>query len=163
MDKYVKYALLLAAGVIIFLLLRKPEPVVMTNQPKETTINKNIHTKEIVKEKQLQVIRADDKIVVQLSKELSRLQEELMKVKNSRDTFQIVNTQDSVINVLYERDSFKDDMLARKDTVIDILEYTVASKDTIISLKDSQIKKGRRRLGASLLLNAALGTFLILK
>lgn len=163
MDKYVKYILLLAIGAVIFLLLKEPEQVVVVKQPSEKTINKNIHTKEILKEKQLQVIRADDKIVVQLSKELSRLQEELMRVKNSKDTFQIVNTQDSVISVLYERDSFKDDMLARKDTVINILEYTVASKDTIISLKDYQIKKGRRRLGASLLLNGILATFLILK
>lgn len=134
---------------VMFLLLRSPKQVYPVS--KQKTIEHRIEGKEIVIEKQQVVVNNDKKIINALTSNLNSLQKELEAVKNSRDTFNIIQIQDTMIHVLYARDKFKDDVIARQDTVITAQRYIIDSKDTIITTQKFDIKKlKRQRLGLTI-------------
>jgi len=142
------FQLILGLGILM-LLLRNPKQVYPVS--KQKTIEHRIQGKETVIETQTVVANNDKKIIATLTAGLSDLEKELEKVRNSRDTFNIVQIQDTMIHVLYARDKFKDDVIARQDTIILAQRYIIDSKDTIITTQKFDIKKlKRQRLGLSI-------------
>jgi hypothetical protein len=142
------FQLILGLGILV-LLLRNPKQVYPVSTQK--TIEHRIQGKETVIETQTIVANNDKKIIATLTAGLSDLEKELEKVRNSRDTFNIVQIQDTMIHVLYARDKFKDDVIARQDTIILAQRYIIDSKDTIITTQKFDIKKlKRQRLGLSI-------------
>ena len=145
----------------LFLLLRKPTQVYPVT--KQKTIERRIEGKETLIKEQGKVIDNSKSIIAELNNGLFDLQSQLDGVKNARDTFNIVQIQDTMIHVLYKRDKEKDVIIASQDTIIHAQRYIINSKDTIITAQTFDIKKLKRQRNISVLLSALLGTGLIIK
>ena len=145
----------------LFLLLRKPTQVYPVT--KQKTIERRIEGKETLIKEQGKVIDNSKSIIAELNHGLFDLQAQLDDVKNSRDTFNIVQIQDTMIHVLYKRDKEKDAIIAAQDTIIVAQRYIINSQDTIITSQAFDIKKLKRQRNISLLLNGLLTTGLIIK
>jgi hypothetical protein len=154
--------LTLCLGVMCFILLmREPKQVYPVSTQK--TIEKRIEGKETIIKEKGKVIDNSKLIISQLNNGLFDLQAQLDAVKNSRDTFNIVQIQDTMIHTLYRRDKEKDLIIASQDTIITAQRYIINSKDTIISVLELDIKKIKRQRNWSFILNAILTGGLILK
>jgi len=154
--------LTLCLGVMCFILLmREPKQVYPVSTQK--TIEKRIEGKETIIKEKGKVIDNSKLIISQLNNGLFDLQAQLDAVRNSRDTFNIVQIQDTMIHTLYRRDKEKDIIIANQDTIITAQRYIINSKDTIISIKELDIKKLKKQRNWSLILNGILTGGLILK
>lgn len=154
--------LTLCLGVMCFILLmREPKQVYPVSTQK--TIEKIIEGKETIIKEKGKVIDNSKLIISQLNNGLFDLQVQLDAVKNSRDTFNIVQIQDTMIHTLYRRDKEKDLIIAGQDTIITAQRYIINSKDTIITTLEFDIKKLKRQRNWSFILNGILAGGLILK
>ncbi len=154
--------LTLCLGVMCFILLmREPKQVYPISTQK--TIEKRIEGKETIIKEKGEVIDNSKLLISQLNDGLFDLQSQLAAVKNSRDTFNIVQIQDTMIHTLYRRDKEKDLIIASQDTIIQAQRYIINSKDTIISVLELDIKKIKRQRNWSFILNGILTGGLILK
>ena len=143
------------------LLMRDPKQVYPISTQK--TIEKRIEGKETIIKEKGKVIDNSKLIINELNHGLHDLQSQLDAVKNSRDTFSIVQIQDTMIHTLYRRDKEKDLIIASQDTIITAQRYIINSKDTIISSLTLDIKKIKRQRNWSYILNGILAGALILK
>ena len=141
----------------LFLLLRKPTQVYPVS--KQKVIEKRIEGKETIIKQQGKVIDNSEQFIAELNAGLLDLHSQLDNVKNSKDTFNIVQIQDTMINVLYRRDI----IIAAQDTIIQAQRYIINAKDTIIATKDFDLKRIKRQRNISILLNGLLTTGLIIK
>ncbi len=154
--------LTLCLGIMCFILLmREPKQVYPVSTQK--TIEKRIEGKETIIKEKGKVIDNSKLIISELNNGLFDLQSQLDAVKNARDTFNIVQIQDTMIHTLYRRDKEKDLIIASQDTIITAQRYIINSKDTIISVLELDIKKIKRQRNWSFILNAILTGGLILK
>jgi hypothetical protein len=142
-------------------MLRKPIQVYPVS--KQKTIEKRIEGKETVIREKGQVIDNSKKIIAKLNAGLLDLHSQLDSVKNARDTFNIIQIQDTMIHVLYRRDKEKDLIIKNQDTVIQAQRYIINSQDTIITAQAFDIKKLKKQRNISVILNALLTTGLIIK
>lgn len=145
----------------IFLLMRNPKQVYPVS--KQKTIERRIEGKEILIREKGQVIDNSNKFIAELNAGLLDLHSQLDAVRDSKDTFNIVQIQDTMIHVLYRRDKEKDLIIKNQDTIIQAQRYIINSKDTIITAQAFDIKKLKRQRNISVLLSALLGTGLIIK
>lgn len=143
------------------LLMRDPKQVYPVSTQK--TIEKRIEGKETIIKEKGKVIDNSKLIISELNNGLHDLQSQLDAVKNARDTFNIVQIQDTMIHTLYRRDKEKDLIIASQDTIITAQRYIINSKDTIISSLTLDIKKIKRQRNWSYILNGILTGALILK
>ena len=154
--------LTLCLGVMCFvLLMRDPKQVYPVSTQK--TIEKRIEGKETIIKEKGKVIDNSKLIISQLNNGLFDLQSQLEAVKNARDTFNIVQIQDTMIHTLYKRDREKDLIIASQDTIINAQRYIINSMDTIITSLTLDIKKIKRQRNWSYILNGILTGALILK
>jgi hypothetical protein len=129
----------------------------------QKTIERRIEGKETLIREKGKVIDNSKLIINELNHGLFDLQAQLNAVKNSRDTFNIVQIQDTMIHTLYKRDREKDLIIASQDTIINAQRYIINSKDTIISTLQLDIKNIKRQRNWSFILNGILTGALILK
>jgi hypothetical protein len=152
----------IALGVMcIILLMRSPKQVYPVS--KQKTIERRIEGKETLIREKGKVIDNSNLIISELNHGLFDLQAQLDEVKNARDTFNIVQIQDTMIHALYRRDKEKDVIIASQDTIITAQRYIINSKDTIITTLEFDLKNVKRQRNWSLLLNGLLTTGLIIK
>lgn len=152
----------IALGVMCMLLImRSPKQIYPISTQK--TIERRIEGKETLIREKGKVIDNSNLIISELNHGLFDLQSQLDAVKNARDTFNIVQIQDTMIHTLYRRDKEKDVIIASQDTIITAQRYIINSKDTIITTLEFDIKKIKRQRNLSYILNALLGTGLIIK
>ena len=145
----------------MFLLMRSPKQVYPVS--KQKTIVKRIEGKETVIREQGKLIDNSKKIIAELNHGLFDLQAQLEEVKKARDTFKIIQIQDTMIHVLYRRDKEKNTIIAAQDTTIVAQRYIINSQDTIITSQAFDIKKLKRQRNISFLINGILTTGLIIK
>jgi hypothetical protein len=145
----------------LFLIMRKPKQVYPVS--KQKTIERRIEGKEIIIREKGKVIDNSKLLIAQLNAGLSDLHSQLDEVKASKDTFNIVQIQDTMIHVLYRRDKEKDLIIKNQDTVIQAQRYIINSQDTIITAQAFDIKKLKKQRNISVILNALLTTGLIIK
>jgi len=158
----VSIILTLCLGVMCFILLmREPKQIYPISNQK--TIERRIEGKETIIKEKGKVIDNSKLIISELNNGLFDLQSQLDAVKNARDTFNIVQIQDTMIHTLYRRDKEKDLIIASQDTIITAQRCIINSKDTIITTLQFDLKKVKRQRNWSFLLNALLTTGLILK
>jgi hypothetical protein len=149
-------------GVMCFILLmRDPKQVYPVSAQK--TIERRIEGKETIIKEKGKVIDNSKLIISELNHGLFDLQQQLDAVKNSKDTFSIVQIQDTMIHTLYRRDKEKDLIINSQDTIINAQRYIINSKDTIISVLELDIKKIKKQRNWSFILNGILAGTLILK
>lgn len=143
------------------LLLREPKQVYPVSTQK--TIEKRIEGKETIIKEKGKLIDNSKLIISELNHGLFDLQAQLDAVKDARDTFNIVQIQDTMIHTLYRRDREKDLIISNQDTIITAQRYIINSKDTIISTLELDIKKIKRQRNWSFILNGLLTGGLIIK
>jgi hypothetical protein len=129
----------------------------------QKTIEKRIEGKETLIREKGTAVDNSKLIIAEMNHGLLDLQSQLDLVKKSRDTFNIVQIQDTMIHALHRRDKEKDLIIANQDTIITAQRYIINSKDTIISTLQLDIKKIKRQRNWSLLLNGLLTGGLIIK
>ena len=152
----------IALGVMcIVLIMREPKQVYPVSNQK--TIEKRIEGKETLIREKGQVIDNSKLIIEELNHGLYDLQSQLDLVKNAKDTFNIVQIQDTMIHVLYRKDREKDLVIKNQDTIIQAQRYIINSQDTIITSQGIDIQKLKRQRNISVILNALLTTGLIIK
>ena len=158
----ISIVLTLCLGIMCFILLmRDPKQVYPVSTQK--TIERRIEGKETIIKEKGKVIDNSKFIISELNNGLSDLKTQLDSVKNARDTFNIVQIQDTMIHTLYRRDKEKDLIINSQDTIINAQRYIINSKDTIISVLELDIKKIKRQRNWSFILNGVLAGTLILK
>jgi hypothetical protein len=156
--------LLLQIGLFfmcIFLITRNPKQVYPVSSQK--VIERRIAGKERIIEGKTIEINNDKNIINSLNEGLLSLQDELAAVKNSKDTFNIVQIQDTMIGVLYNKINTQNNIIQNQDTIIQAQRYIINSKDTIIATKDFDIKRIKKQRNLSFLANGILTGILILK
>lgn len=141
--------------------MRKPTQVYPVS--KQKTIERRIEGKETLIKEQGKVIDNSEQFIEELNAGLLDLHSQLDKVRSSKDTFNIVQIQDTMIHVLYKRDKEKDAIIAAQDTIIQAQRYIINSKDTIIATKDFDLKRIKRQRNISILLNGLLTTGILIK
>jgi hypothetical protein len=141
--------------------MRNPKQVYPVS--KQKTIERRIEGKETLIREKGQVIDNSNQFIAELNAGLLDLHSQLDAVRDSKDTFNIVQIQDTMIHVLYRRDKEKDLIIKNQDTIIQAQRYIINSKDTIITAQAFDIKKLKRQRNISVLLSALLGTGLIIK
>jgi hypothetical protein len=161
-NKSISFILQVALVVIcIFVLFKKETNIYPVSNQK--TIEHRIEGKETIIKEKGKVIDNSKVIINELNHGLHDLQSQLDAVKNARDTFNIVQIQDTMIHTLYKRDREKDLIIASQDTIINAQRYIINSKDTIITSLTLDIKKIKRQRNWSYILNGILTGALILK
>jgi hypothetical protein len=158
----ISLVLQLALVAICVYLLFKPSKEVFPSSSK-TIIEKRIEGKETVIREKGKLIDNSNKIISELNAGLFDLHSQLDSVKNAKDTFNIIQIQDTMIHVLYKRDKEKDFIIKNQDTIIQAQRYIINSKDTIITAQAFDIKKLKRQRNISFILNGILTTGLIIK
>jgi hypothetical protein len=158
----ISLVLQLALVAICLYLLFKPSKEIFPSSSK-TIIEKRIEGKETVIREKGELIDNSNKIISELNAGLFDLHSQLDSVKNAKDTFNIIQIQDTMIHVLYKRDKEKDLIIKNQDTIIQAQRYIINSKDTIITAQAFDIKKLKRQRNISFILNGILTTGLIIK
>jgi hypothetical protein len=149
-------------GAMCFILIiREPKQIYPVS--KQKIIERRIEGKETIIREKGKVIDNSKLLITQLNAGLSDLHSQLDEVKASKDTFNIVQIQDTMIHVLYRRDKEKDLIIKNQDTVIQAQRYIINSQDTIITAQAFDIKKLKKQRNISVILNALLTTGLIIK
>lgn len=152
----------IALGVMcMILIMRSPKQVYPVSTQK--TIERRIEGKETLIREKGKVIDNSNLIISELNHGLYDLQSQLDLVKNAKDTFNIVQIQDTMIHVLYRKDREKDLVIKNQDTIIQAQRYIINSQDTIITSQGIDIQKLKRQRNISVILNALLTTGLIIK
>ena len=152
----------IALGVMcLILIMRSPKQVYPVSTQK--TIERRIEGKETLIREKGKVIDNSNLIISELNHGLFDLQAQLDAVKNARDTFNIVQIQDTMIHVLYRKDREKDLVIKNQDTIIQAQRYIINSQDTIITSQGIDIQKLKRQRNISVILNGILTTGLIIK
>lgn len=142
---------------------------IASKESKNYTINKPSKVIERIEQKETEIrtveqsIANNQELVNLINDELGNLKEELARVKSNKDTIQIIQIQDTLINVLTLKNDKLENISLSKDTIITAQRYIINSKDTIITSQNLDIKKLKRQRNLSLLANAILGTLIIIK
>lgn len=147
--------------ICLFLLMRKPQQVYPVT--KQKVIERRIEGKETLIREKGQVIDNSKQFIAELNAGLIDLHSQLDAVRDSKDTFNIVQIQDTMIHVLYRRDKEKDLIIKNQDTIIQAQRYIINAKDTIITAQAFDIKRLKKQRNISVILNALLTTGLIIK
>tara|TARA_R110002167_G_scaffold24774_5_gene86665 strand:- start:330 stop:824 length:495 start_codon:yes stop_codon:yes gene_type:complete len=149
-------------GLYVLLIFNRPEKTVFP-QP---TINE-VETRIIEKDT---IIFNNEKIVIREKNKAAEtrflfdsLFVELEKVKQQRDTIQIIQIQDTIINTLNVENSHLKNVIVGQDSIIIAQRYIIGSKDTIIQIQTHESKKFKRQRNISMIINAGLTGILILK
>lgn len=157
--------LLLFAGVIALIFLsvfNRSEPPVIDIAP-----TKHIETRVEGKEKEIltihEYIGTEEKVIAELSDKLDVLKTDLEIVKQQRDTFQIVQIQDTLIKSLTKENYHLNNVVKAQDSIIIAQRYIINSKDTIIAVGEHDLKKVKKQRNISILFNVIEAGIIILK
>lgn len=154
----------LALGILCIYLLLKPSPqVIEISKPKE--IQERIKEIEGRKEVYYNGIQDEKKISAALRRDYAQLQIQLDSIRKAikPDTFEIVQLQDTIINVLRAENFSLRKEVRMHDSLHVMDRYIINSKDTIIAYKDFDIKRIKKQRNWSLLANGVLTGLLIIK
>lgn len=152
----------IALVAICLYLAFKPSKQIFPTTSK-TVIEKRIAGKETIIKEKGKLIDNSSKIISELNAGLFDLHSQLDSIRNAKDTFNIIQIQDTMIHVLYRKDKEKDLVIKNQDTIIQAQRYIINSKDTIIAAQAIDIQKLKKQRNISLILNALLTTGLIIK
>lgn len=145
-----------------FVVFKKEQPPVYTISPV-----KEIETRIQGKETEIQTINTrvvqDKKTVESIQAQLDHLNLVLEEVKNQRDTFQIVQVQDTLIGKLSTQNNHLNQIVTSQDSIVSLQRGIIESQDTIIAIGKSDLKKVKRQRNISLLVNVIQTGIIILK
>lgn len=157
--------LMLFAAVVVLILLtvfNKPNSPIFEIPPV-----KHIETRIEGKESEITVIHEyignEKKIIAELSSKFDLLMNELEVVKNKRDTFQIVQIQDTIISSLSLENRHLYHVIDSQDSIIVAQRYIINSKDTLIAIGEHNLKRVKKHRNLSLVFNGILTGIVVFK
>jgi hypothetical protein len=153
--------MILLGFLILTALLKKSEKVLPRKDLK--IIENRIHTRELRIKDYTDSANNEKVIIASLSKQFLSLKQELEKYKNVRDTFNIIQVQDTIINVLDDENNRLKSVVNFQDSIILAQRYIINSKDTIITSQKFDVKRLKKQRNISVLLNVLLGTVAVIK
>jgi len=156
--------LILTIGIAVmgvFLLLKKEKQYYPVSTQK--TIEHRVEGKETQIQSWTKTIGNEKNIIDKIALLQKDFEAKLLEVRNARDTFQIVQYQDTLIHVLYKKVDHLTNTVTLQDSVITAQRYIINSKDTIITVQKIDLKKIKRQRNWSLLANGVLTGLLIIK
>jgi hypothetical protein len=164
MKKHI-FPILTFAGIaaLILLLVFKQDSAPVYPAPSKKAIEKHIEGKEAEINNFYTTINNEKKIVAAIHGEIADLRKELEIFKAKKDTFQIVQIQDTLINTLTSENKSMRTIINVQDSVITAQRYIINSKDTIIAIGEHKLKKVKNQRNWSLVANGVLLGVLILK
>ena len=149
-------------GVFYFLIFNSEEKPIF-QQPTIKEVQTRIIEKDTIIFKNEKTIIREKNSAEETRVLFDSLFHELEKVKSQRDTFQIVQIQDTIINTLNVENSHLKNVIVGQDSMINAQRYIINAKDTIIQIQSHKNKKIKRQRNISFLVAGALGGILILK
>ena len=162
-----KHALSIASfiGVIAVLLLvifRKDPTPVYSVSPVKTIENRIEGAEKEIYHYETKV-GDEKKIIAAISGQINELRAELEAVKLKRDTFQIIQIQDTLIRSLTVENNHLRTVIDTQDSIIVAQRYIINSKDTLIAIGKHDIKRIKRQRNISLAANGILTGIVIFK
>lgn len=152
----------IAFGIILlFLLFRPDNQIIKTSKPK--TIVNNIHQKEEHYREIEKSIIPDNAQIQRLNGTVADLMEQVLYLKEHRDTAMLIETQDTLIGTLYHQGQIKDTVISKQGLVIADLKYISSSKDTLLLIKDARIKKVVRQRNIFMIISGLMTGVAIIK
>jgi len=157
--------ILIFAGILAVILLlvfkKKPEQIFHVEPVKK--IETRIEGKETFINTIEKRIGNETKIISEITSQIEFLRAELMNVKNKRDTFQIIQIQDTLINSLSNENWRLKNIVRDQDSIIVAQRYIINSKDTLISIGKFDLKRVKKQRNISLFFNALQTGIIIFK
>lgn len=164
--------LLLFVGVLVVMIL-----LVFRGGPKQVYLKspvKTIETRIEGKEKLIKTVEVrignEKSIVAKITMQIDSLRAELQSIKQKKDTFQIVQIQDTLIFALTKENIHLKSIVNGQDSIIVAQRYIINSKDTIITYQNTviagnkkDIKRVKWQRNISIGLNAVLTGVAIFK
>jgi len=141
-----QYQILAFAVIFILLgliLFRKPEQIYQPSSNK--TIIRNIDNSHDTIFNLNTGIQDEKRIIQAFNLKLSSLYDSLYRFKQIRDTFQIIQAQDTIIQYLVSQGASKDSVILLQQGIISQYEFITKSKDTLIAVKDFDLKRIKRQ------------------
>jgi len=158
----IRLYLTIGIAVMCIFLLLKPEKQYFPVS-KQKTIERRIEGKETQIKTWTNTIGNEKNIINRITLLQKDFEAKLLEVKNARDTFKIIQYQDTLIHVLYKKVDHLTNTVTLQDSVIIAQRYIINSKDTIITVQGIDLKKIKRQRNWSLLANGVLTGLLIIK
>lgn len=155
------FVIILLGLIVLHLFFRKDVQVLPV--PTEKVIVKRIEQAKGEVNNYETIVQTDKKLVQELGGQIDNLFAELESLKNKRDTFKIIQKQDTLIGVLVKQSIVKDSVISGLDKMVFLQKGIIRDQDTVILLKDAKIKKLKRQRNISILTNGLLLTLLIIK
>jgi len=149
--------------VVIFMLIFGDSKDQVFNITPEKVIETRIEGQEtIIQTKEIHIIE-ESKIVDELRAEFDDLRADLEFLKTQRDTFQIIQIQDTIISVLDEENFHLRIIIGDQDSIIVAQRYIINSKDTIIAIGKHDLKRVKRQRNISIIGNLIGAAVIIFK
>lgn len=153
--------LTIVGTLALFLLFRKDTQIIKV--PTKRVLEKRIEKLQQLRPQYYIQNNTDKKLITNLDAQLKSLQEELGLLKLKRDTFQIISTQDDIINILSSQGRLKDSVIFRLEVLDSANQAVIANQDTLLRINKVDIKRVKRQRNIAVVTSALLGTLLILK
>jgi len=132
--------------------------------PDPDVVAKRIQLKDTVINHYLTQVITDKKLIQSFNRRIDSLRKELAQVKMIHDTVQIVQIQDTLINVLTFENGKLRNIINNQDSIIVAQRYIINSKDTLIRIAQTNLlnnqqlaKKYKRQRNWSIVGNVAQG------
>jgi hypothetical protein len=132
--------LFLLLGLILF---KKPAQVFPASNSK-TIVNNIDNSFDTIIELN-NGIQDEKRIINAFNLKLASLYDSLDRFKQIRDTFQIIQAQDTIIQYLVSQGASKDSVILLQQGIISQYEFITKSKDTLIAVKDFDLKRIKRQ------------------
>ncbi len=144
LESKVKTIAIIGMALLVAFLYFKPN-IQVIKPPKPKWVVNNIHAKE----KEIHTIEKslvpDNAQIKALGKTISDLMNDVKYLKQKRDTAILVETQDTLIEILYYQGQVKDTVITKLKMINSDLKYIVASKDTLLMISKADLKKSKRK------------------
>lgn len=164
MKKYIPNIVTGSIGVacLCLLIFQKPEQAIYKVSPV-----KEIETRIEGQQQLIKIIEQrtgdEKKIIAAFGLEVDQLRGELLKFKLKKDTIQIIQVQDTLIDRLGSENKHLHKVVKSQDTIIGVQYKTINDQDTLINLGKLDLKKVKRQRNGLLLLNIIQTGIIIFK
>lgn len=165
LKKYYFYTnlvlLTIVGSMVMFLIFRKDTQIIKV--PSKKIIERRIEKLQELRPQYYIQNKSDKKFIASLDEQIKKMQEQLGLIKLKRDTFQIIRTQDGLIDVLIAQGRLKDSVIFRLEALDSVNQNIIANQDTILRIDKVDLKRAKRQRNIAILTSTVLGTLLILK
>ena len=159
----ISMCLMVAMVTIVTDCNQKRQPLYIKPSSTPKALNKGIEKSEKVVEYYTKEVINQKQIIASLQKTLNERFTELESAAAEKDTFQIVQIQDTIIGTLLQENQEWQKVSNHKDSIIVAQRFIINSKDTLLAIQAGDLKRVRRQRNWSILVNGLFAGLIIVK